>query len=140
LLIYNPRTQEFSDERMGSLDDESAVGCISFPNCPGATGCPFVVYGTEAGKVCSYEIKSKDKGGAAKEYGDLLPGGGVGRAPIELNAGPIVALAMDTVNTEGLVGCGDGSIFYINFKDADSADGGKIPLVRKMTSSMERIA
>lgn len=44
---------------------------------------------------------------------------------------------MDTINTEGLIGTQDGSIFYIKFEEGVEPEG--IPLYLKMTPSMERI-
>lgn len=44
---------------------------------------------------------------------------------------------MDALNTEGLAGTQDGSIFYVSFKEGETSF---VPLVRKLTESMEKVA
>lgn len=43
---------------------------------------------------------------------------------------------MDSLNQEGLAGTQDGSIFYISFKEGDAY----VPLIRKLTNSMEKVS
>jgi hypothetical protein len=43
---------------------------------------------------------------------------------------------MDSLNQEGLAGTQDGSIFYLSFKDGDAF----VPLIRKVTSNMEKVS
>ena len=68
------------------------VGCISV-TC-GTSGLGHVVLGTSDGEILRSAI-DKD--------GDCLPTGGY-ESELDLNCGGIVALAMDSLNQEGLCG------------------------------------
>jgi len=122
MLAYNPRTQSFDGPKIQA--SESQIGCISV-TC-GSSGLGHVVIGTSAGEILRFGI---DKNG------DCLPTGGY-ESELELNSGGIVALAMDSLNQEGLAGTQDGSIFYLSFKDGDAF----VPLIRKLTNSMEKVS
>lgn len=122
-------------EKQSYSTESKAVGCISFPLTPSEKfGCENIVYGCESGVVYQFKLKRRKPD---TDYFSILPNNETDKK-FELNAGPIVALGMDTKNAEGLVGTQDGSIFYIKF-DGEDLDQAGIPLVRKMTPSMERI-
>ena len=103
IVVYDPsESKGYVDLGMRNpiIDNEpGAIGCISLKYNT-------VVIGNSMGSVCQYAICGSDVQPVDRDTMQPLS---VGSA--------IIAMCMDEMNNEGLVGTEAGSIFYVNFME-----------------------
>jgi WD40 repeat protein len=102
IVVYDQQKHEYVDLGMRNpiIDDErGAIGCISLKYNT-------VVIGTSLGSVVQYAIMGSDVQPVDRDTMQPLS---VGSA--------VIAICMDEMNNEGMVGTESGCIFYVNFME-----------------------